>query len=100
MSAFTTARSARDTAKAALNARLSSVRGDLEQRSVGGRIVDRIVSETADAALEAVDVVGSHKAVVGGTLAAIVLWFLRNPIIAAIRRLSARITKRGRGVWS
>ena len=100
MSALTAARAARDAAKAALNHRVTLVRGDLDARSVGGRITDTIVGETADVALGAVEVVETHKLVVAGTLTAITLWFLRNPIIAAIRRLSVRLKKRRRGVWS
>jgi hypothetical protein len=91
VNAFENARVARDKAKAALTQRLSLVRNDLDTRSIGGRIADKAVGETADVALEAIEIVESHKVVVGGTLAAIVLWFARNPLIAIIRRGSDRI---------
>jgi hypothetical protein len=100
MTVLSSAKATRDAAKSALDERLSLVRGDLAERSVGGRITDKVVGETADVALQAVEVVETHKLIVAGTLATVALWFLRNPIITAVRRLSARIRKRGQGVWS
>lgn len=78
-------RETRDAAKAALDARLTQVRTDLEARGVGGRIADKVVEDATDVALEAVDVAETHKGVVVGTLLAIVAWIFRDPLVAWIK---------------
>jgi len=76
------ARDQRDSARARFDARLAIVRADLEARSVGGRIADKIGEEARDALDEAIDVAKESKGVIAGTIAALALWFLRHPIIA------------------
>lgn len=76
------ARSARDAARAAFDARLAQVKEDFSARGVGGRIADRLGDDAKAALDEALDVARESKGIIAGTIAALALWFLRNPIIA------------------
>jgi hypothetical protein len=67
----------RNAAHRAVRLRLAQVQEDLAARGVGGRIADRAGEAVADAA----EVANEHKAVVAGTLAALILWFLRRPLV-------------------
>ncbi len=75
------ARTARDAARAAFDARLAQVRGDLEARGIGGRVAHKLGDDARDGLDRALEVAGESKTVIAGTLAALALWFLRNPII-------------------
>lgn len=81
------ARSARDAARARYDARLAVVRGDIEARGVGGRIADKLGEDARQALGEALDVASESKGVIAGTVAALALWFLRNPITAWVEGL-------------
>ncbi len=72
---------ARDTAKLAVDSGLAQVKLDLAARGVGGRVADEVVERAKLVFDEAVYVVEDNPGIVGGTIAAIVLWFVRNPII-------------------
>lgn len=78
------AREARDLARAAFDAQLQRVRGDPEEESIGGRIARRLGDDARSAFDDAVDIASESKGIVAGTIAALALWFLRNPIIAWI----------------
>jgi len=80
-------RAVRDAARGAFETRLTQIRSDLEARGIGGRIADRLGQEARDAFDEAMDVAEQNKGVVAGTIAALALWFLRNPIIAWLEGL-------------
>lgn len=80
-------RVARDEAKAELDSRLAQVREDLHARGIAGRVADRIVADATDMALEAADVAQAHKGIIAGTIAALILWFFRHPIIERIEKL-------------
>lgn len=86
-STFLASRAAREQAKAAFDARLAQVKADLEARGVAGRIADDVVEKAKVVLDEGVDVVQEHPGVVGGTIAALVLWILRNPIIGWLDEL-------------
>jgi hypothetical protein len=75
-------RAARDAARTALTDRFDQVRDDLAERSIGGRIVDKVSANAAEAATEVVEVVRTNKAVVAGTLFALIAWVFRHPILA------------------
>jgi hypothetical protein len=77
------AKAARDLARRAYEDHLSQVREDLAARGIGGRIADRAGAALNDAA----DIANDNKGVVAGTLAALVVWLLRGPIVRAIGRL-------------
>lgn len=77
-------RSARDAARLDYESHLAAIKLDLEERGIGGRIADEVTEQARALFDEAVDVAENHPAVIGGTIAAIGLWVLRNPIIAWI----------------
>jgi hypothetical protein len=88
-------RASRDAAKDALASRLDQVREDLETRSIGGRIADKVTSNAAEAAGEAVDVVRANKSVVAGTVLAIIVWIFRHPLLALFHRTDEETDEEG-----
>lgn len=87
-------RAARDVARAAFDARYGAIKADMEERGLAGRVLDETMEKARGALDEAVDVAESHPGVIGGTIAALALWFLRNPIIAWIEELLGPSMKR------
>lgn len=75
-------RIARDEARARLEAHYNAIRTDIAERGLGGRIAEEALEQARAMFDEAVAVAEEHPGAVGGTFAALVLWFLRNPIIA------------------
>lgn len=73
--------------KQAFDNRLAQVKRDLEARGIGGRIADEVVGRAKDIYDEAADVAQEHPGVLGGTIAALTLWILRNPIIAWLEEI-------------
>lgn len=71
---------ARDAAKAIMLADLERVKADLSARGVGGRIADTISEEAAEMSEEVIALAEENKAVIGGVVAALVLWLSRGPI--------------------
>ena len=78
------ARSARDTARAALDLRTAHVKDDVEARGIGGRVADRLGEEAREGLDQAIEVAGDSKLLVGAIAGGLALWFLRHPIIAWI----------------
>jgi hypothetical protein len=74
-------RALRDAAHALFKSDLALIRADLDQRGVGGRIADRVGDATMDMVDEAVDFAGENRSTLAATLAALVLWFARGPIM-------------------
>lgn len=71
----------RDTAKRSFDIRLEQVKLDLAARGVAGRVADEVVEQAKLVFDEAADVAQEHPGVIGGTIAALTLWILRNPLI-------------------
>ena len=80
--ALNAARDARNDAKGRLDASLTAMRAGLEEKGVGERVTESVANKAADVIEQAVDVASANKAVVAGTLGALALWFLRNPLLA------------------
>lgn len=80
-------RIAKDAARAQFDGHYKAFRADMAERGLGGRIADEATEQAKLIFDEAVAVVEEHPAAVGGTLAALVLWMVRNPIIAGIKRV-------------
>jgi len=78
------ARRVRDEARAALDRRVAAIRGDLDERGVGGRIADKLSIEAREALDEGLSVASESKGIIAGIAAALVLWFMRNPILGWI----------------
>lgn len=81
-----TARAARNDAKGQLDGSLSAMRTGLEEKGIRERVTDGVAEKAADAFEQVVEVASANKAVVAGTLGALVLWFLRNPLLALAAR--------------
>jgi hypothetical protein len=77
----------RDNSKSSFDARLAQVKLDLEARGVAGRVADEVVGQAKIVFDEAADIAQEHPGVIGGTIAALVLWVLRNPIIGWLEEL-------------
>lgn len=75
-------RNMRDAALALVKADVANIRADLGAKSVGSRIMDRLSEGAVDVFEEAVEVADNHRGVLATLLAAVVLWFARNPIMA------------------
>ncbi|MCJ2181830.1 hypothetical protein MTR62_03785 [Novosphingobium sp. 1949] len=75
-------RAARDAARAAFDTHYNAIKADMEERGLAGRIVDESLEKVRAPFDEAVAVIESNPAVVAGTLGALVLWFLKTPIVA------------------
>lgn len=74
-------RALRDAARALFQADVAHLRADLAERSISERIVDRIGEGASDVLEEAMEVADNNKGVIATLVAAIVLWFARNPIL-------------------
>lgn len=77
----------RDGSKLSFDTRLAQVKQDLEARGIAGRVADEVADRAKLVFDEAVDVVQEHPGAIGGTIAVIVLWILRNPIIGWVDAL-------------
>ncbi|TCM21992.1 hypothetical protein EDF56_101669 [Novosphingobium sp. PhB165] len=87
-------RAVRDEAKATFDAHYAALKADMEERGIAGRLADEAIDKALDVLDEAVAVVETHPAVVGGTFTALVLWILRNPIIAWITDIFGALSNR------
>ena len=79
-------RALRDAARGAFDARLARLKGDIEAH---GGIAGKARSEAARKARGALDeglaIARESKGIIAGTIAALSLWFLREPIADAIK---------------
>ena len=73
----------RDSAKAIVSADWAHVRADMKRRGVGGRALDRLSEGASDVYEEAIEVASDHKGALAAIVAALVMWFARNPILEA-----------------
>jgi hypothetical protein len=76
----------RDAALALVKADFAHLQHDLTTRSLGARFLDRISEGATDVFEEAVDVAENNRGVLATLLAAVLLWFARNPILALFER--------------
>lgn len=80
-------RATRDAARATFDVRLAQIRQDLDARGVGGRIADKLGHDALDAFDEAVEIANQNRGIVAGTIAAVMIWLFRSPIIAWVEGL-------------
>src|SRR5688500_2031894 len=80
-------RALRNAAHALVKAQLGQVKTDLAVKGIGQRIADTATDGVKRAADHSLEVAGSHRGIVAGTLAALLLWLFRNPLIAGGKRL-------------
>ncbi|MXO90179.1 hypothetical protein [Pontixanthobacter aquaemixtae] len=72
----------RDAALELVKADISHVKADFSAKSIGSRFATRMSEGAVDVFDEAVEAADSNKGVLTTLIAAIVLWFARNPIMA------------------
>lgn len=74
----------RDEARRRFETRLANVKNDLEAKGIGSRIAGKLGEDAKEALDQAIEIADENRGVVAGTVAALMVWFMRNPIIAAI----------------
>ena len=80
-------RGRRNAAREHLAINMDQVKLDLEARGVGGRVADKLGNQAKEVYDEALAIAGDNKGIVGGTIAALTIWFLKSPIVAALDSL-------------
>ena len=71
----------RDAARAMVEADVAHLRANLAGRSIPSRIADRIGEGAQDALDEAAGLADQHRGVLAAAIGALILWFVRHPII-------------------
>lgn len=74
-------RASRNAARVNFYSGLRRVTGDLEKRGLGQRVSDRALQEVRELGVKTLAIAGESKGIIAGTLAAIMLWLFRGPII-------------------
>lgn len=75
-------RAIRDSAKAVFMQDYHHLREDLAEKGVGSRLFDRVAIGATDVFDEAVEVADNNRGALYALLAAVGLWFARNPILS------------------
>ncbi|WP_298197427.1 hypothetical protein [Novosphingobium sp.] len=85
------ARQSRAEARAAVEDRVDGLRSALSGESLGQRVKHDALARVQDTADEAIAVVRESRWVIALTGTALVAWWLRRPLVAWARRLSAHL---------
>lgn len=72
----------RDSAKALLEADIEHLRNGLSQRGLTERAFERVKESAVDIYEEAVEAAEDNKGALAALIAAVVVWFARNPILS------------------
>ena len=72
----------RDAARALIEADVQNLRNNLSSGSIATRALDRVKDSVTELYDDAIDTAVENKGVVAALIAAIVVWFARNPILA------------------
>ena len=75
-------RAMRDASKGLVKADIANVKADMKGRSIGSRLSHRASDGAAEVFEEASAVAQDNKGVLAVLIAAISLWFARNPILS------------------
>ena len=71
----------RDSARALVEADIEHLKADFTHKSLSERAMDRMVEGASDLYEEAVDMAEDNKGALAALVAAMVMWFARNPIL-------------------
>lgn len=74
-------RAMRDSARALLDADIRHIKGDLSEQGVGERLTHRVANRASHMTDEAIDLARDNRGAVSAGIAAILLFFLRGPIL-------------------
>lgn len=77
-------RRVRDAARAVVDADIGHLRADLSRKGLSERAWGRVTDGAQEVYDEAVEVAADHKGALAAIVAALVMWFARNPILDAI----------------
>ena len=83
-SQFLADKARRDAARYAFDVRMDDLKADYEERGLAGRVFDEVAEQALDVLDEAIDVTAKHPGIAAGTMAALAVLLLRNPILAAL----------------
>ncbi|QZD92838.1 hypothetical protein K3162_01980 [Qipengyuania xiapuensis] len=72
----------RDSARALVEADIQHIKADFAHKSLGERAMDRVTEGAMDLYEEAIDVAEDNKGALAALIAAIVVWFARNPLMS------------------
>lgn len=84
MNSFEADRANRKAAWALFQSRIKQVQDDLAARSIGGRLADKMTEDARDLLDEAVAVARDNKGLIAATVAALLAWAWRAPLLAWI----------------
>ncbi len=70
----------RDSARALVEADIEHLKADFTHKSLAERAMDRVMDGASDLYDEAVDMAEDNKGALAALLAAVLVWFARNPI--------------------
>ncbi|EDL50209.1 hypothetical protein [Erythrobacter sp. SD-21] len=73
----------RDSARALVDADIEHIKADFAHKGLGERAMDRVTDGAMDLYEEAIEVAEDNKGALAALIAAVVVWFARNPILAA-----------------
>lgn len=71
----------RDSARALVEADIEHLKTDVSQKSLATRAMERAREGATELYEEAIDIAEDNKGALAALLAAVVLWFARNPIL-------------------
>lgn len=74
----------RNSARTLVDADIRNLKSDLSRKSIGERTADRVREGALDLYEEAVEVADDNKGALSALLAAVIVWFARNPILSAV----------------
>lgn len=89
MSGFETDRANRTAAWRLFEGRLAQVKDDLAARGIKDRVVGKARDDALAMADEALAVAKDNKGLIAATLAALLAWFFRGPLIALVAQRRA-----------
>ena len=85
-------RTARDAAKARLDARLDTVREALDGQSVKDRVMHDAIARVQGVAEQSLDVARQSRWIIAATVAALLGWLFRRPAVAAGKKAAERLS--------
>ncbi len=75
-------RALRNAARALVEADISHVKADFAAKNVGLRVASRMKEGAVDVYEDAVDIAEDNRGVLATLIAAVLIWFARNPIMS------------------
>lgn len=80
------ARAQRDSARKLVRDDIARLKGDLAEQPIPERVAETAKQEAAELATTTLEVANENRLVIAGTLAALVAWFARRPLIRLANR--------------